>query len=117
MLVIDPECFRQQQSPRGVEDADPYNEKSLPLVGEGGRAKRGRMRGSPACTTHVWVIAAKSPLIRPLATFSLGRRLFFYFHILIIPNALATELARMTAAKIGQSQRIIKRNTFLRRKG
>ena len=116
MLVIDPESFRQQQSPRGIEDADPYNEKSLPPVGEGGRAKRGRMRGSPACTTHVWVIAAKPPLIRPLATFSLGGRLF-YFHILIIPNALATELARMTAAKIGQSQRIMKRNTFLRRKG
>ena len=77
MLVIDPESFRQQQSPRGIEDADPYNEKSLPPVGEG----------------------------------------FFYFHILIIPNALATELARMTAAKIGQSQRIMKRNTFLRRKG
>lgn len=77
MLVIDPESFRQQQSPRGIEDADPYNEKSLPPVG-------GRL---------------------------------FYFHILIIPNALATELARMTAAKIGQSQRIMKRNTFLRRKG
>ena len=30
MLVIDPESFRQQQSPRGIEDADPYNEKSLP---------------------------------------------------------------------------------------
>ncbi len=35
MLVIDPESFRQQQSPRGIEDADPYNEKSLPPVGEG----------------------------------------------------------------------------------
>lgn len=115
MLVIDPECFRQQQSSRVVEDADPYNEKSLPLWGRWPSEARSD-EGQPCCTTHVWVIAAKSYLIRPLATFSLGRRLF-YFHILIIPNALATELARMTAAKIGQSQRIMKRNTFLRRKG
>ena len=35
MLVIDPESFRQQQSPWGIEDADPYHEKSLPPVGEG----------------------------------------------------------------------------------
>ena len=35
----------------------------------------------------------------------------------MIPNALATELARMTAAKTGQSQRIMKRKILLRRKG
>ena len=35
MLVIDPESFRQRQSSRGIENADPYNEKSLPPVGEG----------------------------------------------------------------------------------
>ena len=35
MLVIDPESFRQQQRSRVVEDADPYNKKSLPPVGEG----------------------------------------------------------------------------------
>ena len=34
MLVIDPESFRQQQRSRVVEDADPYNEKSLPLRGK-----------------------------------------------------------------------------------
>ena len=34
MLVIDPESSRQQQSPRVVEDADPYNKKSLPLWGK-----------------------------------------------------------------------------------
>ena len=34
MLVIDPEIFRQQQSPGGIEDADPYNKKSLPLWGK-----------------------------------------------------------------------------------
>lgn len=40
-----------------------------------------------------------------------------FCHILMIPNALATELARMTAAKTGQSQRIMKRKILLRRKG
>ena len=34
----------------------------------------------------------------------------------MIPNALATELARMIAANTGQSQRIIKLKTFFRRK-
>ena len=34
MLVINPESFRQQQNSRGVEDAAPYNEKSLPLWGK-----------------------------------------------------------------------------------
>ncbi len=34
MLVIDPESFRPQQSSRVVEDADPYNEKSLPPWGK-----------------------------------------------------------------------------------
>ena len=34
MLVIDPESFRQPQSSRVVEDAAPYNKKSLPLWGK-----------------------------------------------------------------------------------
>ena len=38
------------------------------------------------------------------------------FYIAMIPNALATELARMIAANTGQSQRIIKLKTFFRRK-
>ena len=45
------------------------------------------------------------------------RKRSFFCHILMIPNALATELARMTAAKTGQSQRIMKRKILLRRKG
>ena len=116
MLVIDPESFRQQQSPRGIEDADPYNEKSLPLWGRWpseARSDEGQPCLHNPCMGHCGKVTPH-PAFGHLPPVGEG---FFYFHILIIPNAFATELARMTAAKIGQSQRIMKRNTFLRRKG
>ena len=41
--------------------------------------------------------------------------ILFWVYIAIQPKAFATELARMIAAKMGHSQRIIKLNTGLRR--
>ena len=61
-----------------------------------------------------WVVEDADPCNKK--SLPCGGRLF-YFHILMIPNALATELARMMAAKIGQSQRIMKAKILLRRKG
>ena len=57
---------------------------------------------------------------KPPACEDTGRGLFAcrkQGHIAIQPSALATELARMMAAKMGQSYRSIKLNTGLRRKG
>ena len=57
---------------------------------------------------------------KPPACEDTGRGLFAcrkQGYIEIQPSALATELARMIAAKMGQRYRSIKLNTGLRRKG
>ena len=111
-----PGKFSAAAKPSGHRGRRPLQRKKPSPCGGRWPSEARSDEGRPCLHNPCMGIAAKPPLIRPLATFSLGGRLF-YFHILIIPNALATELARMTAAKIGQSQRIMKRNTFLRRKG
>jgi hypothetical protein len=60
----------------------------------------------------------KGPLVLLLLlkTCVLLPEILFWVYMAIQPKAFATELARMMAAKMGHSQRIIKLNTGLRRK-
>ena len=60
----------------------------------------------------------KGPLVLLLLlkTCVLLSEILFLVYMAIQPKAFATELARMMAAKMGHSQRIIKLNTGLRRK-
>ena len=70
------------------------------------RKELGRDKKSPA--------SIKKKRWKPLNRF---QRFVFVVYMEMTPRALATELTRMMAAKMGQRYRSIKLNTGLRRKG